>query len=74
MEPQNMEPQNKLPVGIAISIGFLAIFQTFLQSNFILDTLKRRLTTRQEKKSKPGRETITALLLMNLGKSFFILN
>ena len=64
------ESQNELPFGIEIAIGFLAIFQTFLQSNFILDTLKRRTTTKQEQRNKPGRETITALLLMNLGKYF----
>ncbi|UJR09020.1 hypothetical protein I4U23_013269 [Adineta vaga] len=54
------------PIGIEISIGFLAIFQTFLQTNFIIDTLKRRTTTKHEIRSKPGRETVTALLLMNL--------
>jgi hypothetical protein len=67
------ESESKLPVGIEISIGFLAIFQTFLQTGFILDTLKRRTTTKQEYRNKPGRETITALLLMNLGKSLFFI-
>ena len=66
------ESQTDLPYGTDIAIGFLAIFQTFLQSNFILDTLKRRTTTKQEQRIKPGRETITALLLMNLGKYFFL--
>ncbi|CAF0917390.1 unnamed protein product [Rotaria sordida] len=51
---------------IAIVIGFLSILQTFLQSGFILDTLKRRLITKSEIRKKPGRELITALLLINL--------
>ncbi|CAF3087599.1 unnamed protein product [Rotaria sp. Silwood2] len=58
--------KSKLPIGIEISIGFLAIFQTFLQSGFILDTLKRRVKSKFEIRNKPGRETITALLLINL--------
>lgn len=65
------DTKSKLPSGFEISIGFLAIFQTFLQSGFIMDTLKRRTTTKYEHRNKPGRETITALLLMNLGKDFF---
>jgi hypothetical protein len=63
--------KNRLPVGVDIAVGFIALFQTFLQSGFILDTLKRRTTTKQENRSKPGRETVTALLLMNLGKTRF---
>jgi large subunit ribosomal protein L18 len=59
--------QSRIPIGIEISIGFLAILQTFLQTNFILDTLKRRTITKTEVRKKPGREAITALLLMNLG-------
>ncbi len=66
------ETESKLPGGVEISIGILAIFQTFLQSGFIIDTLKRRTTTKQENRNKPGRETITALLLMNLGKYFIL--
>ena len=58
---------HSLSTGVDISIGFLAIIQTFLQSGFILDALKRRTSTKQENRSKPGRETVTALLLMNLG-------
>jgi hypothetical protein len=65
---------SQLPVGVEISVGFLAIFQTFLQSGYIMDTLKRRTTTREENRSKPGRETITALLLFNLGKYFLYLS
>ncbi len=61
-------PGTKLPVGIQTSIGFLAILQTFLQTGFIMDTLKRRTKTKEEIRNKPGRETITALLLINLGK------
>jgi cation transport ATPase len=64
------ETKTKLPFGVEISIRVLAIFQTFIQSGFIMDALKRRTTTKQENRNKPGRETITALLLMNLGKSF----
>ncbi|CAF5183037.1 unnamed protein product, partial [Rotaria magnacalcarata] len=59
---------SKLPLAIEISIGFLAIFQTFLQSGFILDTLHRRTRTKEEIRNKPGREAVTALLLINLGK------
>ncbi|CAF2052512.1 unnamed protein product [Rotaria magnacalcarata] len=57
---------SKLPLAIEISIGFLAIFQTFLQSGFILDTLHRRTRTKEEIRNKPGREAVTALLLINL--------
>ena len=53
-------------VSMEIAIGFLAIFQTFLQSGFILDALKRRLVTKDEIRNKPGRESVTALLLINL--------
>jgi hypothetical protein len=60
----------EIPRFIEISIGILAIFQTFLQSAFILDTLKRRSITKNEIRNKPGRELITALLLINLGKKF----
>jgi len=67
------ETQSRLPPGIQISIGFLALLQTFLQSGFIMDTLKRRTISKQENRNKPGREAITALLLMNLGKIFFII-
>lgn len=56
-----------LPIAIEISIGLLAITQTFLQSGFILDTLRRRARTKHDIKNKPGREIITALLLTNLG-------
>jgi hypothetical protein len=59
-----------IPRFIEISISFLAIFQTFLQSAFILDALKRRTRTKNEIRKKPGRELITALLLINLGKEF----
>ncbi|CAF1217203.1 unnamed protein product [Rotaria sordida] len=58
--------KSQIPIGIEISIGFLAIFQTFLQSGFILDTLKRRTKSKFEIRNKPGRETVTALLLINL--------
>lgn len=62
--------ENKLPgegsVNMEIAIGFLAIIQTFLQSGFILDALKRRLITKDEIRNKPGRESVTALLLINL--------
>lgn len=57
-----------VPRGMEITRSLLAILQTFLQSAFILDTLKRRTTTRSEIRKKPGREFITALLLINLGK------
>ena len=63
--------RDKLPedgyVGMEIAIGFVAIFQTFLQSGFILDTLKRRVTDKAVK-TKPGRESVTTLLLTNLGQ------
>ncbi|CAF1240098.1 unnamed protein product [Adineta steineri] len=60
------ENPTKLPIGIEISIGILALLQTFFQTGFILDTLKRRTRSKQEIREKPGRESITALLLMNL--------
>jgi hypothetical protein len=56
------------PRGIEIAIGLFAIFQTFLQSGFILDALKRRIVTKNEIRRKPGRQLVTALLLINLGK------
>jgi hypothetical protein len=60
-----------IPRAIEITIGILAICQTFLQSGFILDTLKRRSRTKNEIRKKPGRELITALLLINLGKILY---
>ena len=57
-----------IPRGMEISISIIAILQTYLQSAFLLDTLKRRLMTKNEFRRKPGRELITALLLINLGK------
>ena len=62
------DSESELPAGLEMAIAFLAIFQTFLQSSFIMDTLKRRTTSKEEMRKKPGREIITALLLMNLGK------
>ncbi|CAF1537426.1 unnamed protein product, partial [Adineta steineri] len=56
----------KLPIGIEISIGILSLLQTFFQTGFILDTLKRRTRSKDEIREKPGREAVTALLLMNL--------
>ncbi|CAF4124058.1 unnamed protein product, partial [Rotaria magnacalcarata] len=56
----------QLPRFIEIAISFLSIIQTFLQSGFILDTLKRRPISKNEIRQKPGRELITALLLINL--------
>lgn len=61
-----------IPRSVEIIIGILAIFQTFLQSAFILDTLKRRVITKKEIRNKPGRELVTALLLINLGKTVFL--
>jgi len=58
----------KIPRFIEIAIGLLAIFETVLQSAFILDALKRRSITKNEIQNKPGRELITALLLINLSK------
>jgi hypothetical protein len=58
----------KIPRFIEITIGLLAIFETVLQSAFILDALKRRSITKNEIQNKPGRELITALLLINLSK------
>lgn len=55
------------PRFVDISMRFLSILQTFIQSGFILDTLKRRLVTKNQIRKKPGRELITALLLINLG-------
>ncbi|UJR37193.1 hypothetical protein I4U23_029901 [Adineta vaga] len=55
-----------IPRGVEIAISLIAIFQTFFQSAFILDTLKRRTKTRNDIRKKPGRELITALLLINL--------
>jgi hypothetical protein len=63
----------EVPRFIEIFIGILAIFQTFLQSAFILDALKRRSITKSEIRNKPGRELVTALLLINLGKKFEII-
>ncbi|CAF4355646.1 unnamed protein product [Rotaria socialis] len=57
---------SKLPLAVEISIGLLAILQTFFQSGFILDTLHRRTRTKEEIRNKPGREAVTALLLINL--------
>ena len=54
-------------IRIEICVGVLAILQTFLQSAFILDTLKRRTRTKDDMRNKPGRESVTALLLTNLG-------
>ncbi|CAF3890144.1 unnamed protein product, partial [Rotaria sp. Silwood1] len=56
----------QLPRFIEIVIALLSILQTFLQSGFILDTLRRRSITKSEIRTKPGRELITALLLINL--------
>ena len=63
----------KIPRIIEIFISLLAILQTFLQSAFILDTLKRRSISKNEIRKKPGRELITALLLINLGKKLSFL-
>jgi hypothetical protein len=63
----------QIPRAVEIGIGLLAIFQTFVQSAFLLDTLKRRLITNHEIRRKPGRELITALLLINLSKNMFML-
>ena len=65
----SVESESKLPFGFEISFGVFAILQTFLQSAFIMDALKRRTRTKQENRKKPGRELITALLLMNLGRA-----
>lgn len=51
-----------------IIIGILSLGETVLQSTFLLDTLKRRTVTKTDRRNKPGRELITALLLINLGK------
>ena len=59
----------KIPRAVEVAISLIAILQTFLQSAFILDTLKRRLTTTDERRNKPGREWITALLLINLSET-----
>ncbi|CAF2483887.1 unnamed protein product [Rotaria sp. Silwood2] len=56
----------QLPRFVEIVIGLLSILQTYLQSGFILDTLRRRSITKSEIRKKPGRELITALLLINL--------
>jgi hypothetical protein len=61
-----------IPRAVEIAMGLLAIFQTFVQSGFILDTLKRRSKTKNDIRKKPGRELITALLLINLGEKLFI--
>lgn len=58
-----------IPRFVEILIGFIALSETFLQSAFILDTLKRRTITKVDQRKKPGRELITALLLINLGKN-----
>mgnify|MGYP001051435117 CR=1 FL=1 len=63
-----------LPVGVEICTTIIAICQTFVQTGFIMDTLKRRTKTRQHIRTKPGREIVTALLLLNLGKSIDIRN
>ena len=57
-----------IPRAVEVTINLLAIFQTFVQSGFILDALRRRLITSKEIREKPGRELITALLLINLSK------
>lgn len=59
-------------LNMEIAIGFIAIVQTFFQSAFILDTLKRRTRTPSEVRRKPGREAVTALLMINLGKRFVL--
>lgn len=53
---------------IEVAIGVISIIQTFLQTGFILDTLKRRTGRRDDVRNKPGREAVTALLLVNLGQ------
>ena len=62
----------KVPRAIEVLIGLFALCQTFLQTSFILDALKRRTITKSEIRRKPGRESVTALLLINLGKSIII--
>ena len=57
-----------IPRTVEVAINVLAILQTFVQSAFILDCLKRRLITSKDVREKPGRELITALLLINLSK------
>ena len=57
-----------LPPGLETSVRIIAIFQTFFQSGFILDALKRRVRTKEDIRTKLGRESITALLLTNLGE------
>ena len=56
-----------VPRFVEILIGFIALSETFFQSAFILDTLKRRARTKADQRKKPARELITALLLLNLG-------
>jgi hypothetical protein len=58
----------KVPRAVEILIGLFALCETFLQTSFILDALRRRTITKSEVRQKPGRELITALLLINLGK------
>jgi hypothetical protein len=58
----------KVPRPVEILIGIVALTETFIQSSFMLDALKRRTITKNEIRQKPGRELITALLLINLGK------
>ena len=55
--------------GIEIAIGIVAMIQVMFQSSFILETLKRRCNNKHDIRNKPGRETVTALLLINLGKA-----
>ena len=59
---------SKVPRAVAIILRLVSILQTFVQSSFILDTLKRRVVTRNEIRHKPGRQHVTTLLLTNFGK------
>jgi hypothetical protein len=53
---------------IEVCIGFVAIVQIFLQTGFILDALKRCSLNKSDVRNKHGRETVTALLMANLGQ------
>lgn len=58
----------RVPRPVEIILGLIALVQTFLQTAFILDSLKRRMINNNQNRTKPGREWITTLLLINLCK------
>ncbi|CAF1478663.1 unnamed protein product [Didymodactylos carnosus] len=50
---------------IDLTVSFVSVAQILLQSAFLKDALRRRSESREHLKKKPGREMITALLMLN---------